>query len=308
LVKLLSYKAGNDNVTGYLLLAPAFVFMAVFALTPIVASLFLGFFKWPVFAPPRFIGLGNFTRMFGFATEESVTRANDPKFWQSLVNNAVFLIQIPVHMAWSLGLALLINRRTAVTYVYRSIFFLPVVSAMVAVAVIWRWIYQPSFGLMNTFLKFLGVEGPDWLGDIHWAKPSVMLMNLWKNGGYQMLIYLAALQGVPDSFYEAADIEGAGSWQKFWRITFPMISATNFFLLVMGVIWSLQMFPQIFVLTKGGPAGYTTTMVYYIYLKAFEDFQMGYSSAMAMILFLIIISFTLLQWNLRKRWVHGEEE
>jgi multiple sugar transport system permease protein len=307
-MKLFAYKAGNDNVTGYLLLAPSFLFMAVFALTPIVASLFLGFFKWPVFAPPRFIGLGNFTRMFGFVAEEGATRANDPKFWQSLVNNAVFLIQIPVHMAWSLGLALLINRRTAVTYIYRSIFFLPVVSAMVAVAVIWRWIYQPSFGLMNTFLRFLGVEGPDWLGNIRWAKPSVMLMNLWKNGGYQMLIYLAALQGVPDSFYEAADIEGASGWQKFWRITFPMISATNFFLLVMGVIWSLQMFPQIFVLTKGGPAGYTTTMVYYIYLKAFEDFQMGYSSAMAMILFLIIISFTLLQWNLRKKWVHGEEE
>lgn len=305
--KLFSYKPGADNLTGYTLIAPALVFMAVFALLPILASFILGFFRWPVFAAPKWIGFGNFIRMFTFLSEEGQTVPKDHRFWMALTNSAFFMIQIPIQLIWSLSLAMLINNRDRFTYLYRTVFFLPVISSMVAVAVIWRWIYHPSFGLLNNFLARVGIKGPDWLGNIRYAKPAVILMNLWKSGGYQMLIYLAALQGVPESYYEAAEMEGANAPQKFWHITLPLISPTNFFLLVMGVIWTLQMFPQMFVLTKGGPAGYTTTMVYYLYLKAFEDFYMGYASAVAMVLFAIIMAFTLVQWKLRQRWVYGEK-
>ena len=303
---LLNYKSGNQNISGYLLISPALVFMLVFAIIPIGASFVLSFFRWPIFANPEWNGFRNFVNIFGSQVEDGTRYATDPAFWQALGNNAFYLIQVPLQMVWALALAMLFNRRTRLTYLYRSLVFLPVISAMVAVAVVWRWIYQPTFGILNSFLQIFGIDGPDWLGDIHWAKPSVILLNLWRNGGYLMMIYLAALQGVPDSYYQAADMEGASAWQKFTRITFPIISPTHFFLLVMGVIWSFQMFPQIYVLTRGGPAGYTTSMVFYIYERAFEDFRMGYSSALAMILFVIVMAFTLIQWSLRKRWVYGE--
>lgn len=305
--KLFEYKAGYDNLNGFLFLAPSLVFLVVFAFVPILGSLILGFFRWRVFDSPTWVGIQNFVDMFKYIETSVGREANDPRFYQAVGNNMFYMIQIPFHMAFSLCLALLINRRTTITYVFRTIYFMPVVTAMVAAAVIFRWVYQPTFGLLNSFLKFFGIEGPDWLGDTDVSKISIMLMNLWKNAGYQMLIYLAALQGVPENYYEAAKIDGASNWTQFWRITFPLIAPTNFFLLVMGVIWNLQMFPQIYVLTGGGPAGSTTSMVFYIYLRAFEDFFMGYASAVSLFLFMVIMAFTLIQWRLRSRWVFGEE-
>ncbi len=181
---------------------------------------------------------------------------------------------------------------------FRTIYFLPVISSMVAVALLWRWIYNPDFGLLNSFLRMLGIKNPpQWLSSTVWAKPAIMIMWIWKGAGYNMLLYLAALQGIPYQLYEASSIDGANGWQKFWHITFPMLSPTNFFIVIMGIIGGFQAFGEIYVMTGGGPAGSTTTIVYYIYNNAFQWFKMGYASAIAWFLFLIILIATLLQWK-----------
>ena len=307
--KPLEFKPGYDNVAAFVFLAPSLVLLIIFALVPMLGSLVLGFFEWRIFEDPDWVGIENFVDIFRFREigDGLGTEPNDPRFYRAFGNNLFYLLQLPFHLALSLSLAMFINRHGPVSYLFRSIYFVPVVTSMVAAAVVFRWVYQPSFGLLNSFLRTLGVQGPNWLGDPDIAKVSVIGMNLWKRAGYQMLIYLAALQGVPEEYYESARIAGAGAWRQFWNITLPLIAPTTFFLLTMGVIWNLQMFPQIYVLTEGGPAGATSSMVFYIFQKAFEDFRMGYASALSLILFLMILTITVIQWRLRKRWVFGEE-
>jgi len=198
-------------------------------------------------------------------------------------------------------LALLVNQKLKGIVIFRTIYFMPVVSSMVAVALLWRWLYNPDFGLINSFLRILGIKNPPlWLASTTWAKPAIMLMWIWRGAGYNMLLYLAALQGIPEQLYEAASIDGANGWQKFWHITLPTLAPTNFFIIVMSIIGGFQAFGEIYVMTGGGPAGSTTTIVYYIYNNAFLWYKMGYAAAISWFLFVIIFTATLIQWKYGK--------
>lgn len=272
---------------GMAFLAPNITGFLVFTLIPVFASFMLAFCQWDIINPAKFVGLGNFLQLLV-----------DKDFWRYFYNTLFFMLGIPLGMAASLGLALLISKPLRGVTFFRTVFFLPVVCSMVAVALLWRWIYNPDFGLLNSFLKALGVTNPpQWLSSTFWAKPAIMLMGVWQGAGYNMLLYLAALQGIPRTYYEAAEIDGASKTQQFFHITWPLLGPTNFFMVIMGVIGGFQTFGQIFVMTQGGPAGSTTTIVYYIYNNAFQWFKMGYASAIAWFLFLMMFLVTVLQWR-----------
>lgn len=285
--KLLRKRVIKEHLTAFGFLTPNIFGFMLFTLLPVLASFILAFSQWDILTPPKFAGFRNFIDLFG-----------DKLFWKYFLNTLFFMLGIPFSMAVSLSLALLMNNKIKGIVVFRTIYFLPVVSSMVAVALLWRWIYNPDFGLLNSFLRMLGFKNPpQWLSSTVWAKPAIMIMWVWKGAGYNMLLYLAALQGIPFQLYEAASIDGASSWQKFWHITFPMLGPTNFFIVIMGIIQGFQAFGEIYVMTGGGPAGSTTTIVYYIYNNAFQWFKMGYASAIAWFLFLIIFIATLIQWR-----------
>lgn len=277
----------RENLTGYAFLLPNIAGFLTFTLLPVLASFILAFCQWDIITDIKFVGLKNF-----------ITLIQDKLFWKYFYNTLFFMMGIPVGMAVSLILALLMNHALKGIVIYRTIYFMPVVSSMVAVALLWRWIYNPDFGLLNSFLRMIGFKNPpQWLASTVWSKPAIMIMWIWKGAGYNMLLYLAALQGVPQQLYEAASIDGANAWQKFWHVTFPMLAPTNFFIVVMGIIGGFQAFGEIYVMTGGGPAGSTTTIVYYIYNNAFQWFKMGYASAIAWFLFFIMFIVTLLQWK-----------
>lgn len=285
--KLLKKRLIKEHFTALGFLGPNITGFLLFTLLPVFASLILAFTHWDILTPPKFAGFKNFIDLF-----------TDRLFWKYFLNTLFFMLGIPFGMAVSLSLALLMNNKIKGIVIFRTIYFLPVVSSMIAVALLWRWIYNPDFGLLNSFLRIIGLKNPpQWLSSTIWAKPAIMIMWIWKGAGYNMLLYLAALQGVPYQLYEAASIDGATNWQKFWHITFPMLGPTNFFIVIMGIIGGFQAFGEIYVMTGGGPAGSTTTIVYYIYNNAFQWFKMGYASAIAWFLFLIIFVVTLLQWK-----------
>jgi multiple sugar transport system permease protein len=210
---------------------------------------------------------------------------------------------VPLNLVVSLGLAVWLNARLRGLTLYRMAFFLPVVTVTVAVALIWRWMYEPRAGIVDAALRAVGLPGPAWLGDTHWAMPAIILMSVWKGFGYNMVLFLAGLQGIPASIYEAAMIDGANAWQRFWRITLPLLSPVIFLAVVLTVISSFQVFDQALVMTNGGPANATNTIVLYIYQNGFQFFRMGYASAIAWVLFVVIFIFTLFQMRLQGRWV-----
>lgn len=280
----------QDILPGYLFLTPNLVGFLIFTLIPVGASFILAFVEWDIIRPAKFVGLNNFITLF-----------KDERFWYYLYNTVYFMFGIPLGMAVSLGLAILINQKLKGIIIFRTIYFLPVVSSMVAVSLLWRWIYNYDFGLLNNFLRIFIINPPDWLGSTTWAKPALIIMGVWNGAGYNMLLYLAALQSIPEELYEAARIDGATAWQQFKKITWPMLSFVNFFIVVMGVIGGFQAFGVQYVMTGGGPAGSTTTIVYYIFNNAFVWFKMGYASSIAWVLFGLIFVFTLLQWKMGKR-------
>lgn len=280
-------KSWKKYIAGYAFLGPNIVGFMVFTLLPVIASLCLAFVSWDILTPPKFVGLENFIRIM-----------HDRTFWNCMYNTFYFMLGIPLNMAGSLLLAMLINRKLKGITIFRTIYFLPVISSMVAVALIWRWIYNPDFGLLNSFLAIFFKNPPQWLNSTTWAKPALVILGTWQGVGYNMLLYLAGLQSVPQDLYEAASIDGANKWQQFWAITWPMLYFVNFFIVIMGVIGTFQSFGTVYVMTGGGPAESTKTIVYYIFNNAFEWFQMGYASAIAWILFGLMFIFTLIQWKL----------
>lgn len=297
----------KDNLTGYLFLGPNISGFLVFTFLPVIASLVLCFTQWDILTPAKYVGFDNFIQLLGFHSEPGIGIVpNDPLFWKYLANTMFFMLGIPIGMAASLALALAMNQKLKGIVIFRTVYFLPVISSMVAIALLWRWIYNPDFGLFNSFLGWFGIKGPNWLSDTLWAKPALMIMGLWGGTGYSMLLYLAGLQGISEEFYEASRIDGASKWQQFWYITFPLLSPVHFFMLIMGVIGGFQAFGSMYVMTGGGPAGSTTTIAYYIYNNAFQWFKMGYASAIAWILFLMAFVVTIFQWKFVGKRVHYE--
>ena len=280
---------------GRVFALPFIIGFLTFWLYPMAYSIYLVFQDWDLLSPPRFVGVDNFTKLL---TDESIGI--------SLFNTSYFtFIGVPLQLILALGLALLLNVKVKGLAIYRTLFYLPAMTPIVASAVVWLQILHPEFGILNSFLRNLGLEPVNWLFEPRAAKPAFILMTLWSVGP-QMVIFLAGLQAVPQSLYEAAAIDGAGRMQQFWLITLPMISSITFFNLVVGIIASFQVFTTAFIMTQGGPQNATLFLVLYLYRNGFQYFKMGYASAIAWMLFLLIVFFTVLQFRLARRWVHEE--
>jgi len=301
-------KSFRNALVGYAFLLPNIVGFLAFTFLPIFASLILSFTSWDLISAPQWIGLNNFIQMLGFRSGSGGAGwiANDPKFWKYLWNTVYLMAGIPLGMAGSLLLALALNRKIRGISFLRTVYFLPTMCVPVAVYVLWRWAYHPEFGLINWALSLIGIQGPRWLMDPAWAKPALILTGLWAGvGGYNMILYLAALQNIPRTYYEAAEIDGAGSWNRFKHITWPLLTPTTFFIFITSIIGGFQGgFEAAFMMTQGGPAGSTTSIAYYIYLNAFTWFKMGYAASISWILFLLVFVVTIVSWRYGGRRVH----
>ncbi len=290
--------AAREAIAGYLFLLPNLLGFLIFTVLAVGASAVISMTDWDLLSRPKFVGLDNYVKLL----------TGDPLFRKVLLNTFYFtFVSVPLTIVISLGLALALNQGIRGLALYRAAYFMPVITAMVVVALIWRWLYNPDFGVLNYLLNQLGIRRPpNWLADQRWAMPAVMIMAIWKHVGYNMVIFLAGLQAIPSNLYEAASIDGAGRWERFRYVTLPMLTPTTFFVLVISLIGSLQVFDAVLVLTDGGPANATRTIVFHIWEQAFRFLHMGYAAAIAWILFFIIFLITLLQWRLQGRWVHYE--
>lgn len=276
-----------------LFLAPSLAPMLAFVIAPMVASLALTLFEYNLLRPPEFIGLANFQRLLG-----------DPAFHAALIHTGQFVIgYLPLVMVGGLAIALGLQRATRGVSIYRTAYFLPVVTSWVVVALMWRWLLNPSSGIVNWALGLAGIAGPGWWADPGWAMPSIILASAWKDLGFVMIIFLAGLQAIPHDYYEAASIDGAGRWARFRSITLPLLSPATFFVVVISFINSFQVFDQVWVMTGGGPANATSVVVTEVVRNAFSYSQLGYASAMSWILFVGILAMTLIQFRLQRRWV-----
>lgn len=280
------------SAAGFLL--PNALGFLVFTLVPIVASLAISFFDWPLTSTPHFVGIDNFARLF----------TRDPVFARVLLNTLYFVaVYVPCNLVISLGLAVWLDSRVRGADVFRVLLFMPVVTPMVANAMVWTLIYVPG-GFLGWFVGALHLPSANWLGSDQWAMPAVIAMSLWAGFGYNMLIFTAGLRGIPEALYDAASIDGANRWQQFWRVTLPMLTPTVFFGLVMTLITSFQVFTQPYVLTQGGPGNDTATLVFYLFDRGFRAFQMGYASAIAWVVFVLIMLVTSAQFLFQRRWVN----
>ncbi len=281
---------------AYLFILPQFLGLICFILGPVLATLFLSFTSWDLISPPQWIGMANYTAQL----EAQV-------FWRSWSNTFYFaVVSVGGSILISLALALALNEKLRGVTIYRGIYFLPVVTSAVAVSIVWRWLYNPDFGLFNVLLTAVGLPRLPWLSSLRWAMPSVIIMSIWQSLGYNMVIFLAGLQGIGVQFYEAAQIDGANAWQRFRYITLPMLSPTTFFVLVTSTIGALQAFNQVYVMTNGGPANATRVILLHIYILAFRLFNIGEASAVSWILFLVLFVLTLINFGVARRWVHYE--
>ena len=287
------WSRSNERV-GYLFILPSFVHLIIFLAIPLVFSFYLSFTDWrgANIQNAPFIGLGNYDFLRG-----------DRRFWAAMLNSARYtLMAVPLGMAISLAIAVVMNQKLRGVYIFRTLFFMPVISSWVAVAVIWVTLLDTRSGIINYLLDLAGLPVVNFLGDPNTALPTLVLIAIWKGAGFQMVIWLAGLQAIPQELHEAAAIDGASRWQGFWRITLPLLKPTTFFLAITGVIGSFQVFTPVYVMTRGGPLGSTDVVVYRIYQRAFQDFDMGYASAQSWILFAVIFTATVLQlWYTRRR-------
>ncbi len=274
---------------------PFILGVLLFWVGPMLYSLFLVTQEWDMIVPPQFVGLGNFRRLL-----------EDPLVGQALWNTVYYtFIGVPLQLIVAFALAVTLNQKLRGESIYRTIFYLPAITPAVASAVVWTQMFNTDFGVINSFLRTFGVEPIKWLWDPKIAKPAFILMSLWAVGP-QTVIFLTGLQSVPQVLMEAAHIDGAGSWSRFWNVTVPMVSPVILFNLVMGIIGSFQVFTSAFVMTAGGPQNATLFMVLYLYQNGFRFFRMGYAATLAWVLFAIIMAFTMIQLRIAGRWVYYE--
>lgn len=274
---------------------PNLIGFLVFTLLPVFASLILSFTDWDLLTPLKWVGFSNFTTMF-----------TDEIFIKVMKNTVLFVVvTVPARMALALLVAVALNQKLRGTLVFRTAFFMPVISSTVAIALVWQWIFNADFGPLNNILFALGMNNtPNWLTSTKYAMPALIIVSIWQGIGFNMVIFLAGLQGIPEQLYEAAHIDGANRWKQFWKITLPMLSPTTFFVLVMTTIGSFQVFDLAMIMTEGGPANATNTLVYHIYRNAFQFFHMGYAAALAWVLFIIVFAITLFQFRKQDTWVN----
>lgn len=293
----ISRMALKEAIDGYLFVLPVIIGLVGFSFWPVVKSLMISFSKYDVFTPAQYVGLKNYADLF-----------HDPLFWQSLKVTMIYsIVSVPLGLCAGLAVALLMNQKVKGIAIFRTIFYLPAVISGVAVSLLWSWIFNPDFGLANVVLKYAGFAPQKWLSSPHTALGSLIFMSLWGVGG-GMVIYLAGLQGVPRQLYEAADLDGANIVQQFRHVTIPMLTPVIFYNLIMGIIGSFQVFTQAFVMTGGGPSNSTLFYVLYLFKQAFNYYHMGYASAMAWVLFAIILVLTLLVFKSSSLWVYYEGE
>jgi multiple sugar transport system permease protein len=287
----------SEALTGYLFISPWIVGFLVFTLGPFAATVVLSFMEWNLIQAPEFVGLENYIQLL-----------NDPLFWQSLKVTTVYAMgRVPLGIIVGIAAAMLLNQPIKFVGLWRVIYYMPVVLPPVAVSLLWMWIFNPDYGILNGILwTVFGFRGVAWLQDEFWVLPSLMMMAIWAMLGRNMIIYLSGLQSIARELYEAAEIDGAGAWSKFITITIPMLTPIIFFNLVMGLMDSFKLFTQAFVMTGGGPRYASLFYVYYLYQHAFQRFHMGYASAMAWVFFLIIMAFTLLIFRSSRAWVYYE--
>lgn len=275
---------------AFIFLLPFLTLLFLFRIIPVISIFFLSLTSYDILSPPRWIGLLNFRELI--FSSSAAARI----FWVSVGNTLYFTAgQVFLEMIVGLALALLVNNITKIKVrsLFTTAYYLPVVTSIVAISMIWLWLYQPQFGLFNYFLKKIGLPPQQWLADPHQAMPSVILVAVWQGAGWSMIIYLAGLQGIPQSLYESSKLDGANRWQTFWHITLPCLRPVTLFIVIMSCITALQVFTQIYVLTQGGPLNRTTTVGYYIWNNSFRFYRMGFGSAMALILFLVILTISL---------------
>jgi multiple sugar transport system permease protein len=290
-------KSKNNISALFIFLTPALSAIFIFFFIPVIAAFVISFTDFDIyslnnFSNARFVGLKNYINLI-----------DDPLFWQALLNTFYFVIVAgPLSIAVSLGAALLLNSKLVkFKSFFRLTYFLPVVTTLIAVSIIWRFIYHPKFGILNYLIGLLGISPIDWLGDPLLALPAIIIMSVWKSFGYNMIIFIAGLQNIPQYLYEAAEIEGANSWQKFRSITLPMLAPTTLFISIITMIGYFQLFAEPYVMTQGGPLNSTLSIVLYMYNEGFRWWNMGYSAAIAFVLFFIIFIVTLIQFKVQKK-------
>ena len=282
-------------IVGILFIMPWFIGFIIFGLYPMIMSVYYSLCRYDVLRIPQFIGFGNYEKLI----------FEDPYFWTSISNTIFYtVLRVPLCIIGSLLLAVLVNNAIKGIKIFRTVYFIPSIVTGVVLSVVWLWMFNPQYGLINSFLAFLGIPGPLWLLDPNWSKPSMVLMSIWSIGGGRMLVFLAALQGIPNHLYEAVDIDGGGWWTKFKNITVPMLSPVIFLWTVLEIIFSLQVFVEAYIMTQGGPLNSTLFYNLYLYNKAFNDFEMGYASALAWLLLIISLVITIIQFRFSKRWVY----
>jgi len=304
----------KDWLLALLLLLPVLTILIIFRFIPIVYAFIISFHKWGITGPSKFVWFSNYIKIF-----------NDAVFWRSLGNTFYYTIfSVPMNFIFSLCLALLLNQKVKALGIFRTIYFLPVVTSIIAVSIVFKWIYHPRMGLLNYILSLFHLPTQVWLEEARGifemifgsrfpvkgpslALMSLIFMSVWKSLGYNVVIFLAGLQNIPDYYYDASKIDGANRWQTFWNVTFPLLSPVSFYVLLITTITSFQVFASVWMMTgppPGGPLGTTNVVVYYLFENAFTYLRYGYASALAFILFIIIMSFTIIQKNFTEKKVY----
>jgi len=291
---VLSTSAFRHALVGYAFLLPNIIGFLLFTLGPILFSFVISFFDWNLFSRPLFVDAANYAKIF---------LEKDSQFWSYFGNTMFFLIVVPLQMGLALMMAYLLNQGVRGTTTFKIIYFVPVVVSMVSIAILWEYLLDTENGLLNQILGLFGTRKIAWLGEPQWIKPGISMMVIWQSAAFSTIIYYAALQGVPEHLYEVATIDGAGRWSQFWKITFPLLAPSHFFLLVTGFIGTLQLFAPIYVMTHGVP-GAARNIIFEVYWKAYHEFEMGYASALSWILFVLIFIVSGIQWKYIGKRVH----